>query len=118
MLTPQQLGILQHAIGADQYGRRGRGERNYFTTDAGGADGRVCKSLVSLGLMADRGSYGELSGNGNIYVVTGRGIDAVTRESPPPPKTTRSKLRYESFLSWKDAFGGTFRDFLKTEYAK
>lgn len=118
MLTTQQLGILQHAIGADKYGRRGRGERNYFTTDANGADGRVCKSLVSLGLMKDRGSYGPLSGDGNIYVVTGQGIDAVTRDSPPPPKRTASQNRYESFLNWKDAFGGTFREFLNTEYAK
>ena len=56
-MTPRQLEILQHALGANEYGRnpkpglRDREEfyRNHFC--AGGKDEEECRELVVLGYM-------------------------------------------------------------------
>jgi hypothetical protein len=96
-LTKEQLQVLQHSIGADQYGRSERGcDRNFFGTNANGKDGQVCQSLVALGLMEDHG-FRELYRE-NVYTVTGRGVDAVLKFSPAPPKLSRSQQRYLDFL--------------------
>lgn len=110
-ITKEQLQVLQHSIGADQYGRRERGcDRNFFGTKSDGKDGQVCQSLVALGLMEDHG-FRELYQE-NVYTVTGMGIDAVLKLSPIPPKLSRSKQRYLDWL--RDASDSySFGDWLK-----
>lgn len=108
-MTPRQLEIIQHALGADQYGKRPRDSRNYFC--AGAADEPDCRALVAMGYMQEHGKrewlpYFNCS-------VTGDGINAMLRESPAPPKLTRSQLRYRRFL---DAdCGMSFREWLRYE---
>lgn len=111
-LTPEQLSILQHAYGADQYGHGG-GNRNHYC--AGGDDVIVCAELVSMGLMRTFRRKWLPYYN---CCLTQLGITAMKLASPAPPRRTRSQLRYERFLSWADAFGGTFRQFLEYERAK
>jgi hypothetical protein len=116
-LTPDQLHILQHSLGCDQYGRGtlGRDERDgthgysrnrYVSDPTPDLD-----ALVAAGLMQDRGAvavYGEMHG----YVVTRLGVDTMLKQSPKPPKLTRSQKRYQEYL---DAdCGMTFGEWLKS----
>lgn len=98
MLTPKQLEILQHTLGLDQYGRgkRYHGEtyRNHFC--AGADDEPTCRELIALGYMQQHPTTAWLP-----YFncsVTDAGKAAVRRESPNPPKLTRSQQNYQAFL--------------------
>ena len=111
-LTQEQLSILQHAYGADEYGLGG-GNRNHYC--AGGDDVIICAELVSMGLMQTfRRAWLPYY---NCYL-TKEGIAAMRAASPLPPKVSRAKLRYQRFLQWADAFDGTFREFLEYERAR
>ena len=92
-MTSKQLEILQHSLGLDQYGQ-GNMYRNHFC--AGEDDEAVCHELVALGYMQQHPAtkwlpYFNCS-------VTEEGKQAVRRESPKPPKLTRSQKRYQEFL--------------------
>ena len=104
-LTTEQLQILQHALGLDQYGQ-GKMYRNHFC--AGGDDEPVCRSLVELGYMEtfERAYLPYYN-----CTVTRAGKQAVLRESPPPPKLTRSQRRYLAFL--KADTGRSFGEWLR-----
>lgn len=113
-LTIEQLHVLQHSLGLDQYGR-GQMYRNHFC--AGGDDEGICRSLVDLGYMY------VFRPNASPYpyyncAVTEAGKAAVLAESPKPPKLTRSQKRYREYLNWADAWGGTFRQFLAERHAR
>ena len=47
-MSPEQLQILQHSLGVDQYGQ-GEMYRNHFC--AGDADEPICRELVAMGYM-------------------------------------------------------------------
>lgn len=107
-LTQGQLQILQHSLGLDKYGQ-GEMCRNYFC--AGAADEPICRSLVEMGYMKQHATTG-------IYPdyncsVTDAGKEAVQRESPKPPKLTRSQKRYREFL--KADTGRSFGEWLKDQ---
>ena len=103
-MTTEQLGILQHSLGVDQYGR-GRQFRNHFV---GGAE--ECRPLVALGYMTEH-SASELTGGDPWFRVTESGKSAMLAESPKPPKLSRSQKRYRRFL---DADSGlTFIEWLR-----
>lgn len=106
-LTPRQLEILQHSLGVDRYGQ-GEMYRNHFC--AGEDDEGTCRELVEMGYMEqfhrDYLPYFNCT-------VTAAGREAVRRESPPPPKLTRSQRRYRKFLD--SDTGLSFREYLKWE---
>jgi hypothetical protein len=117
-MTPEQLHILQHALGANKYGLADKplvrpSESPYYRNHycAGGTDAETCKELVALGWMiqhetTDRLPYFNCS-------VTKAGIKAMLRASPESPKLTRSQQRYRDYLALDDAFGSiSFKDFL------
>jgi hypothetical protein len=107
-MTPAQLQILQHALGADQFGRRAQhSERNFFC--AGAKDESDCRELVALGFMrehrrTDVFPYFNCS-------VTDAGIKAMRESSPDPPRLMRSQRRYERFL--RHDSGLSFREWLR-----
>lgn len=106
--TPRQLEILQHALGLDKYGQ-GRMYRNHFC--AGGDDEQVCRELIALGYMQQHRTT-EMLPYFNCSV-TEVGKQAVARESPKPPKMTRSQKRYQAFL---DADSGMkFGEWMKAQ---
>ncbi len=105
-MTAEQLGILQHSLGVDKYGR-GRMYRNHFC--AGGDDERICRELVALGYMHQDPTT-EWLPYFNCHV-TEEGKRAMLAESPSPPKRTRSQQRYERYL--KADCGVSFREWLK-----
>lgn len=108
-LTPELLQILQHALGVDQYGR-GQRYRNHFC--AGGKDVANCAELVALGYMRSfQRSYLPYFN----CTVTDDGVKVMLRESPSPPKLTRSQLRYRKWLDVADAYNCTFGEWLKME---
>lgn len=109
-LTKEQLGILQHSLGVDEYGQ-GRQYRNHFC--AGGADEEVCKSLVQLGYMQDHPKT-DLFPYYNCSV-TAAGRRAMVDESPKPTKLTRSQKQYRQFLA-ADC-GETFGQWMKRQHA-
>ncbi len=90
-LSAEQLQILQHSLGVDQYGR-GQMYRNHFC--AGGTDERVCRELVALGLMQT--FTREFLPYYNC-IVTEEGKCAMLAQSPKPPKLTRGQQRYRAF---------------------
>jgi len=108
-LTSEQLHILQHSLGVDQYGR-GNQYRNYFATGPGCTDYTKCCELIEMGLMRNMGKMPMTSGL-EYFEVTPKGIDTVAFESPRPPKVSRSRQRYLDYLEVGDCFEN-FRAYL------
>jgi hypothetical protein len=96
-----QLEILQHAIGRDQYGQpRSAGNpefRNHFVTGPGSRDYEICCKAVEQGLMT-RTPGNRISGGDDIFRVTDAGRAYVAEHSPKPPVLTRSQRRFQAFL--------------------
>ena len=82
--------------------------RNHYC--AGPSDEPTCRSLVEMGYMRvfrpNEPPYYNCS-------VTEAGKEAVRRESPPPPRLTRSQRRYRKFL--KADTGRNFGEWLKDQ---
>jgi hypothetical protein len=109
-MTPEQLTIMQHSLGLDQYGR-GRAYRNHYC--AGGRDAELCRDLVTLGYMTEH-KPSQLTGGDPLFTVTASGKDYVRNGSPMPPpikKQTRSQKRYREFLACDTGF--KFGEFLR-----
>jgi hypothetical protein len=113
-LTPQQLHIIQHSLGLDQYGR-GREYRNHFVTGPGSSDFADCESLVDGACMTVRRNLPLAGGDGsNCYTVTDWGRMKMHEQSPEPPKVPKSKLRYKAWLEVSDCYPDWgFGDWLK-----
>lgn len=116
-ITSQHMHILQHSIGADEYGQFGHAGmyRNHFV--AGGVDVQLCRDLVASGLMQE-GKASALSGGSPWFRVTQQGIDYVALNSPkppPPPKMSKrkrlAKERYARYREYGECFDN-FRHFL------
>jgi hypothetical protein len=124
-MNPEQLHILQHSLGCNQYGHsehRGPDEgdgcfgyyRNRFVSDMT----PDLMTLVQLGYMRDYGPL-KICGGAHCFSVTVGGIAAMREHSPKPPKLTRSQRRYRYWRKVADAFGDmTFGEWLKTDHAK
>ena len=113
-----QLEILQHALGADEWGQMPKhgSSRNYYGTDDNDAD---CLELVALGYMVQLPARSWLPDT--MFAVTKEGKDAMKAASLNPPKETRSQKRYQDFLDAHDAWNCTFREYLdiiKTDWFK
>lgn len=104
-MTREQLHILQHSLGVDQYGQ-GSMYRNHYV---GGEE--ECRPLVAMGYMIEHAPR-EIFGGDSCFVVTHEGKQAMREESPKPPKLTQSQKRYREFLNASDAFNCNFREWL------
>jgi hypothetical protein len=104
----QDLQILQHSLGLDEYGK-GREYRNHFVTSPGCADFAPCRGLVERGLMQDHGAHA-LYGGGHCFTVTDAGRSFVRQHGSAPPKLSRSQRRYRDYLEADS--GLTFREWL------
>lgn len=109
-MIPAQLHILQHSLGVDKYGM-GDIYRNHYC--AGGTDADTCKELIALGYMeqfptTEHWPYFNCK-------VTDAGRKAMFKESPKPPKMTRSQQRFRDYMDFADAFDCSFKDFLKIQ---
>jgi hypothetical protein len=104
-----RLHILQHSLGVDPCGR-GTTLRNHFITEPGSADHAHCLALVAAGLMTRRAGN-ELTGGGDLFMVTAAGRAFVAANSPLPPRLTRAQQRYRRFLN-ADC-GMTFGEWIK-----
>jgi hypothetical protein len=109
-MNPEQLHILQHSLGLDQYAQ-GKSYRNRYVCDPQ----PNIDELVALGLMADRGPQPIADGM-HCYQVTEAGMAAMYDASPLPPKRTRGQKRYDEFL--RADLGMTFGEYLKTYHGK
>ncbi|MCG3177487.1 MAG: hypothetical protein MOGMAGMI_02461 [Candidatus Omnitrophica bacterium] len=104
VLTPEELHVLQHTLGIDQYGR-GEMYRNYFW----GQDDR-CENMVACGYMRlVQNPTGDV-----LYVVTDAGKKAVLAQSPAPPKLTRSQARYQKYLDTGADYCMSFGEWLRS----
>lgn len=107
-LSAEQLHVLQHSLGVDQYGQ-GEMYRNHFC--AGSDDEPICRQLVEMGYMyvfaPNRSPYPYYN-----VAVTEAGKAAMLAQSPKPPKLTRSQRRYREFLDADTgcSFGEWLRD--------
>lgn len=91
-MTLEQLHILQHSLGVDEYGQ-GKQYRNHFC--AGGSDETICRELVALGYMR---TFERMYLPYYNCTVTDAGKAAMAAESPAPPKLTRGQVHYREFL--------------------
>lgn len=109
-VSSEQIGILLHALGLDQYGQ-GEIYRKHFC--AGGKDLGICESLVDIGAMA-RKDPSALTGGDALFLVTARGIAIARAKSEKPPKLTKSKRRYKAYL--RSETDESFIDWLTNSY--
>lgn len=93
----KSLAILQHTIGADEFGRI-RGDRNYFVTGEGSTDYPTCVSLVERGLMSRRAGSA-ITGGDDWFSVTPAGKEFVAANSRVPKKLTPAQVRYQRYLA-------------------
>ena len=111
-MSPAHLHILQHSLGCDQHGRQAEGYRpnrddefgcyrNRYVTSPECPDGLHCQQLVAQGFMIDHGPQ-TIAGGMHCYAVTQAGYDAMRDASPPPPKLSRSKRRWQAFRELSD----------------
>lgn len=107
----EALGILQHALGLDAYGR-GESYRDHFVAGAGSRDYDTCLWLVNAGLMQRRDGATLPFGGDDLFHVTDAGRAFVAEHSPPPPKLSAGQRRYREWLDgpadWMD-FGDWLR---------
>jgi hypothetical protein len=96
-MKAEQLHILQHALGLDEYGR-GTMYRSHFVTGEGSKDHADCMALVEAGYMGVRKNH-PLAGGDDGFWVTEAGKLAAVANSPAPPKLSRSKQRYLDYLA-------------------
>lgn len=108
-MSPDQLHILQHSLGLDQYGQ-GSSYRNHFVTGEGSTDYADCMALVDRGYMTRR-LGNALSGGGDVFTVTELGRDAVRNHSLKPPQITRAQQRYRDFLAYDGSM--SFGEYLR-----
>ncbi len=103
-MTANQLHILQHSLGCDEYGRADRAYRDEGDGCFGHYRNRFISdpdpdliTLIEMGLMKDYGNQLLFSGM-HYYSVTKLGIATMRAESPKPPKISRAKQRYLDYL--------------------
>ena len=113
MSRNEDLHILQHALGLDDYGQ-GHAYRNRFVTTPSTVDWPLCMAHVEAGRMERRGPH-ELFGGEESYcfVVTDAGRQYVKEHSPEPPRLSRSQRRYRAYLA-ADC-GMPFGEWLRTQ---
>lgn len=97
-MNAEQLHILQHSLGLDQYGR-GAMYRNHFVTGEGSVDYPHCMALVEAGHMNVRKQH-PLSGGDDCFWVTDAGKKAVVDNSPAAPKLTRGQQTYRDWMNY------------------
>jgi hypothetical protein len=119
-MTPEQLHILQHSLGADKYGRNHEDVRGgpYYREHycAGLENAEVMGDilyLVSQGWMVAGRKLNE--GRDQFFHVTEAGIAAMLNASPQPPKLTRNQRRYRDYL--RADVGDSFIEYLKYMHA-
>lgn len=118
-VIPEQLHILQHSLGCDEYGvstsrypgNDGPYFRNHYVAPAD-AD---LTTLLDMGYLTIRAGNA-LSGDSPIWFVTKAGIAAMRAESPARPKVSRSKQRYHDFLHAD--LNCSFTEYLKNGWYK
>lgn len=116
-MKPRLVEILQHTIGANEYGEIPRGyDRNHFVTDEATADWPLCQELVALGMMEQRTPHVSAGGS-PWFSATSAGKNAAIEHAKPRPKLTRSQERYQRYLSVGDLFEN-FRQFLQYDGRK
>jgi hypothetical protein len=96
----EQLSILQHSLGLNQYGE-GTPFRNHFVTGPGSDNYAHCLALVEQGLMIKRAMPAALTGGADCFSVTEDGrlyVATASPKRPPEPKRTRSQARYQEYL--------------------
>ena len=108
-MSETQLQILQHALGADQYGQWPKGHEWYYRDYFIGED-PICEDLVALGHM-NKFPGNAATGGDACYRVTGNGIVAMRNASPKPPRLSQGQQRYRDYL---DADSGmSFGEWIK-----
>lgn len=111
--TAEQLHILQHSLGLDQYGQ-GRDYRNHYVAGPETDCWPDLQILVNAGWMEDHGAQQKLCGGAHYLSVTREGRKAIRTHSPKPPKLTKGRRVYLAYLNLD--FGISFGEFLKDPY--
>lgn len=112
-MTPEQLHILQHSLGVDQFGQ-GNCYRDYYCVGLDNAATMASiNDLVARGWMRAGSKIND--GRDQYFIVTQLGLSAMKGHSPKPPKISKAKQRYRDFLN-ADC-GMSFIEYLKARAA-
>jgi hypothetical protein len=127
-LTPEQLHILQHSLGCNEYGLsehmrpdEGDGCFGYYRNRYVSPPNDDLIGLVQLGYMRDLSFQNPyIWGHQNhCFSVTREGVTAMLAQSPRPPRVSRARRRYLQWLWVADAFGGMkFGEWLRRKLYK
>lgn len=99
MSRDEDLHILQHALGLDDYGQ-GSAYRNHFVATEGSESYGRCQAHADAGRMERHGPHGLYGGmTSYCFVVTEAGQQYVKEHSPEPPRLSRSQRRYRAYLA-------------------
>lgn len=116
--SPDQLHVIFHALGRDDYGNLPKGAleeyRNHYDAGKEPTDevAERMNMLVDAGLMERYVCIG----GWQMYRVTDEGRRQAIRQAPAAPTYTLGQRRYRKWLDTKDAHGLSFREWLLSGY--
>lgn len=112
-MTPEQLHILQHALGVDEYGQ-GKPYRDYYCVGLDNAAALAdLRTLVAQGWMREGHTIND--GRDQYFYVTQLGLCAMKAHSPKAPRVSRAKQRYRDYL--RSECSMSFGEYLKYMHA-
>jgi hypothetical protein len=98
------LHILQHALGLDEYGqRKGPEYRNRYVIGPDCDGWAMCIAHVEAGRMTRWDGCQSWTGGMSSFSVTELGRAYIREHSPPAPRMSRGKRRYQRWLDIADA---------------
>ncbi len=118
ILTPQELHVLCHALGRDDYALLPAGRvdeyRNHYDPGKEPPDEVVemMDKLVEAGLLQRYVCIGGWL----MYRVTDEGRRQAIKQAPPAPRQTQAARRYRKWQSTRDAHGLSFGQWLREGY--
>lgn len=117
-LNEKELKLMFHTLGYDftpRWNDEKGGFRNHFCTHENTSDYPIIKGLINKGYMVDNGCEPGFIGGGNFYSCTDKAKSVVVDlwlKKKKENRPSRSKRRYQAYLTWCDTFDGTFKDFI------
>ena len=114
VLTRDEIHILCHALGRDDYGQLRRGVREEYRNhyDPSPEVQSSIDRLVLAGLMEPY----QCVGGWTMYRVTNEGRRQAIKQSLPAPRQTDAARRYRKWQDTRDAHGLSFGQWLREGY--
>jgi len=118
--TEKQITLMSHALGADEFYKQKGFYRNRFCAYKGGEDHQEWVGLVDAGYAVKNERAAFLNKDCDFFHCTEKAeilIRQVLHERKiAEPKISRSRRRYQAYLSVSDTTDETYGQWLKNKY--